>query len=66
MTVLPKIGANLYFDLETVYHRLDLSTNSKRVAMIIIPNHLIISHLVVPFSPCLTNCWGVYSVIWLI
>ena len=60
---LPKAGADLYFDWETVDHRLALSPNSKRVSRIIIPNHLIIFLLVVPFSSCLTNFWEVYSVI---
>ena len=67
--VLPKSGVDLYFDWETVDHRLSLSPNSKRLARIIIPSHLIISPLVVLFSPFLTNCWEVYSVIhmsWLV
>ena len=61
--VFPQAGADLYFDWETVDHRLTLSPNSKRVARIIIPNHLIIYPLVLPFYTCLTNCWEVYSVI---
>ena len=61
--VLTKTGADLYLYWETVDHRLVLYKNSKRVAWIIIPNSLIISPLVVPFSPCFTNCWELYSVI---
>ena len=50
---------------DSVDHRLALSQHSKRVARIIIPNHLIISPLVFTFSPCLTQFWEVYSVIWM-
>ena len=35
--VFPKAEADLYFDWDTVYHRLDLSPNSKRIARIMIP-----------------------------
>ena len=59
VSLFTKAGAYLYFYLEIVDHRLDLSPNSKFVARIIIPNHLIISPLVVPFNPCLTNFWEV-------
>ena len=57
ITVLPKLGADLYFDLETVDHSLFMSPSSKRVDWIIIPDYLIIYTLAIPLSPCLNNCW---------